>query len=117
MTAGSEWLGKADAMTKMWKVVYGVPAPVEVEAEKPCYPNVDSAGDQIFDNSHFLSLADAWTRHLAEHVAGFRLAGDAVEARRAGMVKLEQHLLEASLMYNAALKRHAEFEKRRAATA
>lgn len=96
-------------MTKMWKVVYGSPAPVEVEAEVPCWPNRDESGEQIFDNKHFLTLEAAWKQHLAEHRAGFSLAaGDVTEHRRT-LADADKKLVNASLAYDATLRAHKEF--------
>lgn len=96
-------------MTKMWKVVYGSPAPVEVEAEVPCWPNRDEAGEQIFENTHFLSIEEAWPKHLAEHKAGFSNHATDVNYQRRLLEDREKHLIKASLAYDATLKAHKEF--------
>lgn len=96
-------------MTKMWKSIYGKPEPVEVEAENPCWPNNDADGERIFVNTHFLELADAWERHIAEHRSGLSLAASDVRYEREKLAGLEKKLVEASLIYDAALKAFEKF--------
>jgi hypothetical protein len=97
-------------MTTMWKVVYGSPAPVEVQAQVPCWPNMDAAGDKIFDNTHFIDLEKAWERHLAEHRAGVSLSVSRLKEARAELARRESELCEASVFYEEALRAHDEFK-------
>jgi hypothetical protein len=96
-------------MAKMFKVVYGSPSPVEVEAEIPSYPHRDSNGDSIYENTHFLRIEDAWERHLAEHRAGLSLGASRVKYARQELSRHERELCDAALFYDAALKAHKEF--------
>lgn len=97
------------AMTKMWKVVYGSPAPVEVEAKLPSWPNHDESGEKIYVNTHFLTLEAAWPKHLDEHRAGFSLTASRVKEMRQQLAEYEAKLVDASLAYAAALKAHTQF--------
>jgi hypothetical protein len=96
-------------MTKMYKVAYGSPYPVEVEAEIPSYPNRDSAGDTIYINTHFLDLGEAWKKHLAEHRAGLSLDSDRVVQLRSELLQQEHRLVETAIVYNAALRAYEKF--------
>lgn len=97
-------------MAKTFKVVYGSPSPVEVDAEVPSHPHRDSNGDAIYANTHFLKAEDAWKQHLAEHRAGLSLAADRVKWAREELSKLEGALCDAALFYDTALKAHEEFK-------
>jgi len=88
-------------MTKMWKAVYGMPAPVEVMAKNPMWPHRDEDGDQIFVNTHFTDEDAAWEKHLAEHVAGVRLAASRVQALRTELATQEKHAVDATLIMAA----------------
>jgi len=98
-------------MTKMWKVVYGQPAPVEVQAKNPSYPHRDESGDQIFENTHFLDIDKAWVQHLAEHRASLSLAAQRAEDVEARLKAEGEKLCEASRFYNAAQNAFGEFLK------
>jgi|SRR5215472_12688049 len=89
-------------LTKMYKSVYGNPAPIEVMAEIPSYPHHDENSDKIFENTHFLSLKDAWKRHLREHEAGLSIATSNVKYAREELLKMEKQLADAAIYWQAA---------------
>lgn len=93
----------------MYRVVYGEACPRVVAAEIPSYPHHDSEGTQIFENTHFLNLEDAWQKHMAEHKAGVILAARTVERLRAELRKAESSAADAAIAFRAA---EWEFERR-----
>lgn len=99
-------------MTKMWKVVYGSPSPVEVEAEIPSYPHRDSDGDQIFENTHFIERGDAWIKHVREHRAGLSLSARRLRDLREQTAIAERKLADEAVNYDAALKTFEKYMQR-----
>ncbi len=97
-------------MTTMYKVEYGSPTPVEVQAEVPEYPNRDSNGDTTFKNTHFVDLDEAWDQHLREHRAGLSLGACRVQQLRDELRKRETELATEAIVYDAALKAYEEFK-------
>jgi hypothetical protein len=69
----------------------------------------DSDGQNVWQNTHFPDIADAWERVLDESAAGARLAADAVESARAKLEKEEKRLVEASLTYHKARENYHAF--------
>jgi hypothetical protein len=96
-------------MTTMWKVVYGSPAPVEVEADIPSFPHKDSAGDRIYENTHFLTLDKAWSHHIREHRAGLSLGASDVTEKRRRLLEAEHSLANVAIVYNAALRAYEKY--------
>jgi hypothetical protein len=76
----------------MFRVQYGTPRPVEVEAETPAYPNRDSDGQTIFENTRFLERANAWDYWVREHLAGLKLDSAKVEILRQQPAAAEKRL-------------------------
>jgi hypothetical protein len=79
-------------MTTMFRVQYGTPSPVEVEAETPACPNRDSDGQTIFENTRFLERANAWDYWVREHLAGLKLDSAKVEILRQQPAAAEKRL-------------------------
>jgi hypothetical protein len=73
-------------MTKMFKWSHELATIVEVTAEKPFWPNRDSDGAEIFDNTHFLDEDGAWQYGLRNAKARVTLAG--------GMIARIRHEVE-----------------------
>lgn len=71
----------------------------------------DSDGQDVWRNTHFPDIADAWERVLDESHAGARLAADAVESARAELERREKRLVEASLTYHKARENYHAFVK------
>lgn len=89
-------------MPTMFKVKYGTPRPIAVDCETPSYPERDADGDQILDNTHFLSEDDAWETLLREHDAGQYLAVRNVQRLREELAAAEKELCDAAILATAA---------------
>jgi hypothetical protein len=87
----------------MFRVQYGTPHPVEVQAETPAYPNRDSDGQTIFENTHFLERTKAWKCCVDEHLAGLKLDSAKVETLRQQLAAAEKRLADAALLYTQVL--------------
>lgn len=83
---------------KMFKVVYGKSSPVEVEAEIPEWPNLDADGEEIFENTHFLNVDEAWEKLLIETAAGVSLNAMSVIRIRKDLAEMEKKLVDATLI-------------------
>lgn len=84
-------------MTKMWKVAYGHGSPIEVVAKKPCWPNLDSDGTTIFENTHFTDEEKAWEQHEREHRAGLSLAADRLKHAKEEVALREKQAADAAV--------------------
>ena len=91
-------------MATMFKVKYGTPRPIAVDCETPSYPERerDADGDQILNNTHFLSEDDAWETLLREHDAGQYLAVRNVQRLREELAAAEKELCDAAILATAA---------------
>src|ERR1700677_2767321 len=98
------------AMVKLYKVKYGQPAPVEVEADEgSSWPHSDADGETIFRNTHFRKIEDAWTQHLAEHRAGLNLASAKLVQLKAEVDAQQIKCADAGIFYCAVLNKFDEF--------
>ena len=98
-------------MVKMWKVVFGSPTPKEVECEIPKYPNEDSDGETISENTHFLELDDAWKEHLQDHEAAVKHDCGNVRRKRKELTELKSILIESTLALDAAKRAYEEYRQ------
>ncbi|WP_376956440.1 hypothetical protein ABNQ39_00305 (plasmid) [Azospirillum sp. A26] len=99
-------------MATMFKAVYGSPRPVTVECEVPAYPNADADGCTIYENTHFLSEAEAWERVLAEHDAGLSLEARRVKNLRAELEAAEKSTATAAILATEAREAFRQWERR-----
>jgi hypothetical protein len=98
-------------MAKMFRVKWGIPHPIEVEAEIPEWPNKDADGNTIYENTHFLKAEDAWPVLLREHEAGVSLHCSQVNQLRHQLRKAESDLVEATLHNEAAIKKQRDWAR------
>lgn len=94
----------------MWKITYDTPCPREVTAEKPCWPNFDSDGDQIYENTHFMHQDEAWDKQLRELECGVIFTGQDIKRYKEELAKAEQRAGKAAEYYAAAVAAHREYE-------
>lgn len=90
--------------TKLWRVEYGIPHPVETMADNPSYPNTDASGNTIFENTHFTDKDEAWDKCIREHRAGVHLAALRVMEARRRLNDAEKSAADATIFYSDAVK-------------
>ncbi len=83
-------------MPTMWKTDHSEFAPIEVECETPEHPHRDADGERIYENTHFLTIEEAWERMLtaASNHEIWRLQD--VDQQREILQKKEREMFEAS---------------------
>lgn len=97
-------------MTTMFRVEYGTPHPVEVEAETPSYPHTDSDRRTIYENTHFTDKAKAWGFCVREHLAALKLDSASVKELRQQLAKAEKRLADTAVLYTQVLANHSKEE-------
>ena len=78
------------ACTKNWEVR---------EVEGTSYPDNDSEGEKIYDNTHFTEPGKAWESLLRNAEAGVKLGADMVVQCRARLREAEQQAAQDAVNY------------------
>lgn len=84
---------------------------VPVECEEPGYPHRDVHGVTMYENTHFLSEADAWDHLLRNAKAGLSLATRDLAARRSRVREAEQAVVAAAEELHAAEENHERWSR------
>lgn len=66
------------------------------------WPEADSEGTQIYDNTHFVIAADAWAKLEREATAYVELAGNAVREAREKVAQYERNAANACIALETA---------------
>ncbi len=96
---------------KVWKGTDGMTAPEERECEKFGWPNRDSAGEEMFRNTHFRTEAEAWESIRASVEAGVSLSGHRVNDAREQLRRIEQQAADAASEYATAMDGYRRFQR------
>lgn len=83
--------------------------PVKKECEVFGYPNRTTDGEQMYENTHFLTEEAAWRSILRSWAAGVSLASRALEDARAEEQRLTRLLADQSLNKEKAEVKHLEW--------
>ena len=83
----------------MWRGTDGMTEPVKVECPNGLWPNYDSDGIQIFENTHFAAEEEAWESIEESILAGISLSGRAVEIAREALQKANEQAADAALEF------------------
>lgn len=94
---------------RLWRSTYGEPAPVEVEAEALRYGLKDSTGHDVYANTHFETLAEAWKRHVQEHEAGEQMACRNLREAERDLARCKDELIAECLKAIAAREAHRKY--------
>jgi hypothetical protein len=98
------------AAVKVWKLT-SENIPREVECEVFKYPHTDADGDTIFENTHWLTEAEAWDYALTDANARISLAARSVRDARQRLAQEEKEAADAALMLAAVLAGREEFAR------
>jgi len=82
--------------------------PIAVECSEPGYPNVDSNGEMMSDNTHFSTEGEAWEALRCELKAGVYLAARRVTDSRKELDQYTTYLADCTLEWVSCER---EFEK------
>lgn len=85
---------------------------VPVECETPGWPNTDIDGNQMYDNTHFLTEAEAWKRVIADADAHVELETRHVQHLRQTLQAAEKDLVEAVLKQREAIGNHRDWQQK-----
>lgn len=96
-------------MMKVYRGTDGDNEPVEMECEKFGWPNYTMCGEQMFDNTHFMTRDAAWESILDSANAGMELAGRSVYN---ALIVLQIVLQKATIENNESIKRWSDVFKR-----
>lgn len=75
------------------------------------YPENDSDGVPIYENSHFVYLADAWTAVMEERAAHVSLAGRSVSECVRELAKAEREAGKAAMLFAQAKDNHDRWKR------
>lgn len=95
-------------MVTMWRVdscyTDREPEPHLVECEIPEYPNRDSDGRTICDNTHFQDKSHAWAQLLSEAQAGVSLTSAGVRSAERTLARAKEELCKRALFLNDVMR-------------
>jgi hypothetical protein len=86
---------------KAYKRKGDTPHPIEVDVEHLRYPEKDSEGDTIYENTHFATKVECWESIRQNTVAWVSLAGSRVAQAKAGLRAAEVEAANAAECFAA----------------
>lgn len=90
------------ADTKLWK-------PVEVACPDGLWPARDSDGEKIFDNTHFETENEAWSKLKSEAESYVSMTGNMVKTREEALLKAQIEAAEAAKMFETYIRNRDSF--------
>jgi hypothetical protein len=81
-------------MITVWRGSDGDDAPVEMQCKVFGFPNRTSSGEQMYQNTHFRTEAEAWQSILRSAKAGLSLSNSRLESCRVVLAEAERDMVE-----------------------
>jgi hypothetical protein len=82
-----------------WRGSYGDDAPVEFQCEEFGWPHKTTTGEQMYENTHFRTIEEAWDNLKKNAEAQVYLSGQTVNQARYRLAEAEKHAANAAARY------------------
>ena len=98
-------------MRNLYKVDYLTNSIKQVTGTQ--WPENDSDGDGIFENTHFVNESDAWEEWLDNLKAHLSILSRQVEQSREEVIKQEKTIADVAITLSKAFKKYDKFKESR----
>lgn len=99
----------SDHLFKVWTTKRGVPRPVTQFCREFGWPLKTECGETMYDNSHFLSEAEAWGKLMLDLELHVSAMGRGVIDARSVLDRANQHAANAAAEFHAAREAHEDW--------
>lgn len=98
-------------MVEVWFADTESGRPERTTCDEPGWPRCDAQGRTMFENTHYPTEREAWSRVRADAKAGFQLDAREVLRLRAELARIEKRALDSALRVVSIDEAFAEFER------